>query len=149
MKRFILPIMVLLPFSAMASIPEVQKLTKSFTSNNKASAVNISKQMLKMMGDDRAGMEYVDNIIVLTSNNKSAAKAINKRTQRITKKHKLENLATLNKNKATTSVYVLSSNDKITEAIVLIAEKKKSVLINISGNIPQEFATTLLSTLQF
>ena len=150
MKRFILLVMMLLPMSAMASIPEVQKLAESFTDANKASSAYISKQMLRMLGDEKAaGMEYVDNVVILTSNSKSAAKAINKRTQRIAKKRALENLATLKKNNATTYIYTISANDRVTEALVLIAEKKKSVLVNISGSIPQEFVASFLNTGQF
>lgn len=149
MKKLALLIMILLPFNAIAAIPEVQKLAQAFTNNNKASVVNISKQMLKMMGGGISGVEYVDSIVMLSSENKSASKAINKRTKRITKKYKLENLATLNENNTTTSIYIQSKNDKISEALVLVTEKGKTTLINISGKIPQEFAASLLSTLKF
>ena len=149
MKRLLLLIMLLLPCSAMASIPEVQKLAQAFTDNDKASVVNISKQMLMMMGGGISGVEYVDSIVMLSSDNKSASKAINKRTKRIAKKYQLENLATLNEGGVITTVYIKTSNNRITEALVLVAEKSKVSLINISGKIPQEFATTLLSTLRF
>ena len=149
MKRLILFMMLLLPCSAMASIPEVQKIAQAFADNDKASVVNISKQMLMMMGGGISGVEYVDSIILLSSDNKSASKAINKRTKRIAKKYKLDNLATLNEGNTITTVYIQTSNDRITEALVLVAEKEKTSLINISGKIPQEFAASLLSTLRF
>lgn len=147
MKRFLLLIMLLLPMSAMATLPEVDKMTGKYTSKEQASVVNISKQMLRMMGRGIAGVEHVDNIVMLSSDNKSAMKGIAKRTKKTTKKHKMENLATLNEGTTTTSIYTQISDNKITEALVLITEKNKTTLINISGNIPQEVVNNLIGTL--
>ena len=147
MKRFLLLIMLLLPISAMATLPEVEKMTDKYTSKEQASVVNISKQMLRMIGRGIAGVEYVDNIVMLSSDNKSAMKGIAKRTKKAAKKHKMENLVTLNESAATTFVYTQISNDKITEALVLVIENNKTTLINISGNIPQEVVNNLIGTL--
>lgn len=147
MKRFLLLIMLLLPISAMATLPEVEKMTDKYTSKEQASVVNISKQMLRMIGRGIAGVEHVDNIVMLSSDNKSAMKGITKRTKKAAKKHKMENLVTLNESAATTYVYTQISNDKITEALVLVIENNKTTLINISGNIPQEVVNNLIGTL--
>ena len=147
MKRFLLLIMLLLPISAMATLPEVEKMTDKYTSKEQASVVNISKQMLRMIGRGIAGVEHVDNIVMLSSDNKSAMKGITKRTKKAAKKHKMENLVTLNESAATTFVYTQISNDKITEALVLVIENNKTTLINISGNIPQEVVDNLIGTL--
>lgn len=147
MKRFLLLFMLLLPISAMATLPEVEKMTDKYTSKEQASVVNISKQMLRMIGRGIAGVEHVDNIIMLSSDNKSAMKGITKRTKKAAKKHKMENLVTLNESAATTFVYTQISNDKITEALVLVIENNKTTLINISGNIPQEVVNNLIGTL--
>lgn len=147
MKRFLLLFMLLLPISAMATLPEVEKMTEKYTSKEQASVVNISKQMLRMIGRGIAGVEHVDNIVMLSSDNKSAMKGITKRTKKAAKKHKMENLVTLNESAATTYVYTQISNDKITEALVLVIENNKTTLINISGNIPQEVVNNLIGTL--
>lgn len=147
MKRFLLLIMLLLPISAMATLPEVEKMTDKYTSKEQASVVNISKQMLRMIGRGIAGVEHVDNIVMLSSDNKSAMKGMAKRTKKAAKKHKMENLVTLNESAATTFVYTQISNDKITEALVLVIENNKTTLINISGNIPQEVVNNLIGTL--
>lgn len=147
MKRFLLLFMLLLPMSAMATLPEVEKMTDKYTSKEQASVVNISKQMLRMIGRGIAGVEHVDNIVMLSSDNKSAMKGITKRTKKAAKKHKMENLVTLNESAATTYVYTQISNDKITEALVLVIENNKTTLINISGNIPQEVVNNLIGTL--
>lgn len=133
--------------SAMATLPEVEKMTDKYTSKEQASVVNISKQMLRMIGRGIAGVEHVDNIVMLSSDNKSAMKGITKRTKKAAKKHKMENLVTLNESAATTFVYTQISNDKITEALVLLIENNKTTLINISGNIPQEVVNNLIGTL--
>lgn len=147
MKRFLLLFMLLLPISAMATLPEVEKMTEKYTAKEQASVVNISKQMLRMIGRGIAGVEHVDNIVMLSSDNKSAMKGITKRTKKAAKKHKMENLVTLNESAATTYVYTQISNDKITEALVLVIENNKTTLINISGNIPQEVVNNLIGTL--
>lgn len=147
MKRFLLLIMLLLPMSAMATLPEVDKMTGKYTSKEQASVVNISKQMLRMMGRGISGVEHVDNIVMLSSDNKSAMKGIAKRTKKAAKKHKMENLATLNEGTTATSIYTQISDNKITEALVLITEKNKTTLISISGNIPQEVVNNLIGTL--
>ncbi len=147
MKRFLLLFMLLLPISAMATLPEVEKMTEKYTAKEQASVVNISKQMLRMIGRGIAGVEHVDNIIMLSSDNKSAMKGITKRTKKAAKKHKMENLVTLNESAATTFVYTQISNNKITEALVLVIENNKTTLINISGNIPQEVVNNLIGTL--
>jgi DNA repair protein RadC len=139
--------MLLLPMSAMATLPEVDKMTGKYTSKEQASVVNISKQMLRMMGRGIAGVEHVDNIVMLSSDNKSAMKGITKRTKKAAKKHKMENLVTLNESAATTFVYTQISNDKITEALVLVIENNKTTLINISGNIPQEVVDSLVGVI--
>lgn len=147
MKRFILLIMLLLPMSAMATLPEVEKMTEKYTSKEQASVVNISKQMLKMMGRGISGVEYVDNIVMLSSDNKSAIKGITKRTKRAVKRHKLQNLATLNEGGSAISIYTQISDNKITEALVLVAEKSKTTLINLSGEIPQEVVDSLIGVI--
>ena len=147
MKRFLLLIMLLLPISAMATLPEVEKMTDKYTSKEQASVVNISKQMLRMIGRGITGVEHVDNIVMLSSDNKSAMKGITKRTKKAAKKHKMENLVTLNESAATTFVYTQISNDKITEALVLVIENNKTTLINISGNIPQEVVDSLVGVI--
>lgn len=147
MKRFILLAMLLLPMSAMATLPEVQKMADTYSSKEKASVVNISKQMLMMMGRGIEGVEHVDAIILLSSENKSASKAIAKRTKRLVKKNDFESLATLNENNTTTAIYTIVSDNKITEALILITESGKTTLINISGKIPQEVVTNLIGTL--
>ena len=147
MKRFLLLIMLLLPMSAMATLPEVEKMTEKYTSKEQASVVNISKQMLKMMGRGIAGVEHVDNIVMLSSDNKSAIKGITKRTKKAVKKHKLQNLATLNEGNSTISIYTQISDNKITEALVLVTEKNKTTLINLSGKIPQEVVDSLIGVI--
>lgn len=147
MKRFILLIMLLLPMSAMATLPEVEKMTEKYTSKEQASVVNISKQMLKMMGRGISGVEYVDNIVMLSSDNKSAIKGITKRTKKAVKKHKLQNLATLNEGGSAISIYTQISDNKITEALVLVTEKSKTTLINLSGEIPQEVVDSLIGVI--
>lgn len=147
MKRFILLIMLLLPVSAMATLPEVEKMTEKYTSKEQASVVNISKQMLKMMGRGISGVEYVDSIVMLSSDNKSAIKGITKRTKRAVKRHKLQNLATLNEGGSAISIYTQISDNKITEALVLVTEKSKTTLINLSGEIPQEVVDSLIGVI--
>lgn len=147
MKRFILLIMLLLPMSAMATLPEVEKMTEKYTSKEQASVVNISKQMLKMMGRGISGVEYVDSIVMLSSDNKSAIKGITKRTKKAVKKHKLQNLATLNEGGSAISIYTQISDNKITEALVLVTEKSKTTLINLSGEIPQEVVDSLIGVI--
>lgn len=139
--------MLLLPVSAMATLPEVEKMTEKYTSKEQASVVNISKQMLKMMGRGISGVEYVDSIIMLSSDNKSAIKGITKRTKKAVKKHKLQNLATLNEGGSAISIYTQISDNKITEALVLIAENNKTTLINLSGEIPQEVVDSLIGVI--
>ena len=139
--------MLLLPVSAMATLPEVEKMTEKYTSKEQASVVNISKQMLKMMGRGISGVEYVDSIVMLSSNNKSAIKGITKRTKRAVKRHKLQNLATLNEGGSAISIYTQISDNKITEALVLVAEKSKTTLINLSGEIPQEVVDSLIGVI--
>lgn len=147
MKRFILLIMLLLPVSAMATLPEVEKMTEKYTSKEQASVVNISKQMLKMMGRGISGVEYVDSIVMLSSDNKSAIKGITKRTKRAVKRHKLQNLATLNEGGSVISIYTQISDNKITEALVLVTENNKTTLINLSGEIPQEVVDSLIGVI--
>ena len=133
--------------SAMATLPEVEKMTEKYTSKEQASVVNISKQMLKMMGRGISGVEYVDSIVMLSSDNKSAIKGITKRTKRAVKRHKLQNLATLNEGGNVISIYTQISDNKITEAIVLVTEKSKTTLINLSGEIPQEVVGSLIGVI--
>jgi hypothetical protein len=147
MKKVILFIMLLLPVSAMATLPEVEKMTEKYTSKEQASVVNISKQMLKMMGRGISGVEYVDSIVMLSSDNKSAIKGITKRTKKAVKKHKLQNLATLNEGGSAISIYTQISDNKITEALVLVTEKSKTTLINLSGEIPQEVVDSLIGVI--
>lgn len=139
--------MLLLPMSAMATLPEVEKMTEKYTSKEQASVVNISKQMLKMMGRGISGVEYVDNIVMLSSDNKSAIKGITKRTKRAVKRHKLQILATLNEGGSVISIYTQISDNKITEALVLVTEKSKTTLINLSGEIPQEVVDSLIGVI--
>ena len=139
--------MLLLPVSAMATLPEVEKMTEKYTSKEQASVVNISKQMLKMMGRGISGVEYVDSIVMLSSDNKSAIKGITKRTKRAVKRHKLQNLATLNEGGSAISIYTQISDNKITEALVLVTEKSKTTLINLSGEIPQDVVDSLIGVI--
>ena len=144
MKRLILLVMLLLPVSAMATLPEITKMADKYTAKEQASVVNISKQMLRMMGGGIDGLQYIDTIVMLSSDNKSAMKGIAKRTKKIAKRYNLEGLATLNESNITTSIYTQMVDNKITEAVILLTESNKTTLINVSGEIPQEIIDSLL-----
>ena len=76
MRRFLLIIMMLVPFSVMAAIPELNTLLDKYSNNTSVIATVIDRNMMTLFAGEMEGLEAVDSIVVLLSEDATTGDAI-------------------------------------------------------------------------
>ena len=138
MKRTILLVMMMLPFMAMAQLPHFAKLGEKYNGMEGVTAMTVNKQMISMFAGSDAGLDFVDEIQILLSEDAGVASNIVKDAKKAVKKSKIEELVSANEDGATFTVYTKSDGDIFTDIVVVVENEDPSGFIVITGDIPQE-----------
>ena len=149
MKRFITLILMLLPFSAMASIPEIEALANDYSSTDGVTVVNLTDEMLKMTGGEGSDMtmggEVIDSLLVIVAENKKHAKAITKKVDKILGTLDLQTISDINVDGTIVKVYMKQLADNKSELVMFVSEDSETALINITGEFTEETMGELLN----
>lgn len=137
MKKFISLMLMVLPLGAMAQIPEFSKLITKYADNENATIVNLDKSMLAMMGD-MEGMESIDRIELIMTEDKSLGDEIAVATHAIAKECNASALISHNSTEDQITVYTLGEGDKITNIILVISTEGQYGASVITGEIAAE-----------
>lgn len=149
MKRFITLILMLLPFSAMASIPEIEALANNYSSTDGVTVVNLTGEMLKMAGGEDSDMtigdEVIDSLLVIVAEKDKHAKAITKKVDKILGKLDLKPISDINVDGTMVKIYMKQLADNKSELVMFVSEDSETALINITGEFTEETMGELLN----
>lgn len=136
MKRFILMIIMLLPLSAMAQIPEISKLADSYAQTDGITVVNLTCEMLNMANVDEAAMGVdLESLIIITAEDGKKAKVLKKQARKIIAKLKLNSLCGFEYEGAVVEVFMTDSTAQPADVVISISgEFEEAVLIDVTGN---------------
>jgi hypothetical protein len=141
MKKFIVLISMLLPFGAMATVPELNKIVDDYSSVEGVTVVNLTGEMLKAQAgaagaDANKYIEDIESLVILQSETADLSKKIVKQVDKALKGVNLESLVDIQAEKDN-RVRVLANRDGevIADVIVYVTDGDEVALIMISGTL--------------
>lgn len=135
MKRIISLMLMVLPLSAMAQIPEFSKLMTEYSTHENVTVINIDKNLIGMMGADIEGVENVELIEVVMTEDKGLGDKITSATHKIAKKHDAKVMVSHMSTEDNITVYTLGNDDEVTHIILVIGTEDTYGAAVITGNI--------------
>ncbi len=138
MKRFLLAMMMLVPFNLMAAIPEFSAMADKYGDTESVIVTNIDRDMMQLFASQMEGVEMIDNIVVILSEDQAVGKAIIDEAKSIVLKIKADELLDANNEGTDVEVYTLKEGDMISDIIVIIGDESQMGVSVISGNISLE-----------
>lgn len=134
MKRLILLVMMLLPMAAMANQPEFEELCEQYANVEGVTAMNLDGKMIQMMaGEFAEATEFIENIIVIISENKKQSNKIIKRSAKIIKKLNLKPILSANDDGSMVDIYCVGEGDVVNDLIITVQKGDEGGLVVISG----------------
>ncbi|MBO7266039.1 MAG: DUF4252 domain-containing protein [Alistipes sp.] len=147
MKRFIAMIIMLLPFSAMASLPELNELANKYSSVDDVTVVNLTGEMFSMVGvSSEIDLSAINDIVVIQTESAKYAKDISKRFNKIAKSSEFASLANIDNEGAKVRMYQKTTGELI-DFIVFVSEGDKIVILDICGKFNEESIATILDAI--
>ena len=138
MKRFLLAMMMLVPFNLMAAIPEFSAMADKYGDSESVIVTTIDRDMMQLFASQMEGVEMIDNIVVILSEDQAVGKAIIDEAKSIVLKIKADELLDANNEGTDVEVYTLKEGDMISDIIVIIGDESQMGVSVISGNISLE-----------
>ena len=143
MKKFIVLIAMLLPFGAMATVPELNKIVDDYSTTEGVTVVNLTGEMLKAQAgaagaDANKYIEDIESLVILQSETADLSKKIVKQVDKALKGVNLESLVDIQAEKDN-RVRVLANRDGevIADVIVYVTDGDEVALIMISGTLDE------------
>lgn len=143
MKKFIVLIAMLLPFGAMATVPELNKIVDDYSTTEGVTVVNLTGEMLKAQAgaagaDANKYIEDIESLVILQSDTANLSKKIVKQVDKALKGVNLESLVDIQAEKDN-RVRVLANRDGevIADVIVFVTDGDEVALIVISGTLDE------------
>ena len=138
MKRIISLMLLVLPLSAMAQIPEFSKLMTEYSTHENVTVINIDKNLIGMMGADIEGVENVELIEVVMTEDKGLGNKITSATHKIANKHDAKVMVSHMSTEDNITVDTLGNDDEVTHIILVIGTEDTYGAAVITGNIAVE-----------
>ena len=138
MKRLILLVLMVLPISVMASIPEFAALVERYSSNDQVTTMSMDKDMIAMLAQNSDGLEDVDDMAIILTENSELGTDIIAATKQIAQKLDAESIVSVDSISEAISIYVLKSDGNVSHIIMTISAEGQMGAIVISGNISIE-----------
>lgn len=138
MKRFLLAVMMFVPFNLMAAIPEFSAMADKYGDTESVIVTTIDRDMMQLFASQMEGIEMIDNIVVILSEDQAVGKAIIDEAKSIVLKIKADELLDASNEGTDVEVYTLKAGDMISDIIVIIGDDSQMGVSVISGNISLE-----------
>lgn len=136
MRRFIALFICLLPFSAMAAIPEMTALLQEYNNTDDVVITFINSDMLQAYGGEAS--ENIDEMSVLVSENNTLSTTIFNTASEIMATTEATQMVKLNEDNQQVEIYTIKKDDVITDIVVMVHEGKRCVIVITSGTIPED-----------
>lgn len=147
MRRFIAMIIMLLPFSAMASLPELNELANKYSSVDGVTVVNLTGEMFSMVGvSSEIDLSAINDIVVIQTESAKYAKDISKRFNKIAKSSEFASLANIDNEGTKVRMYQKTTGELI-DFIAFVSEGDKIVILDICGKFNEESIATILDAI--
>jgi len=143
MKKFIVLIAMLLPFGAMATVPELNKIVDDYSSTEGVTVVNLTGEMLKAQAGAAAAdankyLEDIESLIILQSDTANLTKKISKQVDKALKGVNLESLVDIQAEKDNrVRVFANRDGETIADIVVYVTDGDEVALIMISGTLDE------------
>lgn len=136
MRRFIALFICLLPFSAMAAIPEITALLQEYNNTDDVVITFVNSDMLQAYGGEAS--ENIDEMSVLVSENNTLSTTIFNTASEIMATTEATQMVKLNEDNQQVEIYTIKKDDVITDIVVMVHEGKRCVIVITSGTIPED-----------
>lgn len=136
MRRFIALFICLLPFSAMAAIPEMTALLQEYNNTDDVVITFVNSDMLQAYGGEAS--ENIDEMSVLVSENNTLSTTIFNTASEIMATTEATQMVKLNEDNQQVEIYTIQKDDVITDIVVMVHEGKRCVIVITSGTIPED-----------
>lgn len=153
MKKIIAMIMMLLPISAFASVPELEKLANDYATTEGVTVVTLSGEMLQMAISQNAGEtdanygDMLSSLCVVQTEDAAYVKEISKRANKIIKRADLESLTEVDADGTLVRIFSRKDGDVASDLLVYVVDDSEMALVVISGKIPESMISEMTSTL--
>ncbi len=143
MKKFIVLIAMLLPFGAMATVPELNKIVDDYSSVEGVTVVNLTGEMLKAQAgaasaDANKYLEDIESLIILQSDTANLTKKISKQVDKALKGVNIESLVDIQAEKDNrVRVFANRNGETIADIVVYVTDGDEVALIMISGTLDE------------
>ena len=136
MRRFIALFICLLPFSAMAAIPEMTALLQEYNNTDDVVITFVNSDMLQAYGGEAS--ENIDEMSILVSENNTLSTTIFNTASEIMATTEATQMVKLNEDNQQVEIYTIQKDDVITDIVVMVHEGKRCVIVITSGTIPED-----------
>lgn len=146
MKKIIVLILMLLPMSVMASVPELTALMEKYSTTENVTVVNLTGDMLKMAlaeSDEAEGIELV-SLSVLTTEVAPLATEISAEVDALITDLTLSTITNIEADGAKVQILASKSGETYSDVVVYVRESAELVLVVISGDIPESMMGELV-----
>lgn len=134
---------MLLPFGAMATVPELNKIVDDYSSVEGVTVVNLTGEMLKAQAGAAAAdankyLEDIESLIILQSDTANLTKKISKQVDKALKGVNLESLVDIQAEKDNrVRVFANRNGETIADIVVYVTDGDEVALIMISGTLDE------------
>lgn len=131
----------------MASVPELTALMEKYSTNENATVVNLTGDMLKMALAESAEAEGVEleSLYVLTTEVVPLATEISAEVDALIAGLTLATLTNIEVDGAKVQIFAKKSDETYSDVVVYVRESAELVLVVISGDIPEPMMGELVS----
>lgn len=136
MRRFIALFICLLPFSAMAAIPEMTALLQEYNNTDDVVITFVNSDMLQAYGGEAS--ENIDEMSILVSESHTLSNTIFNTASEIMVTTEATQMVKLNEDNQQVEIYTIQKDDVITDIVVMVHEGKRCVIVITSGTIPED-----------
>lgn len=136
MRRFIALFICLLPFSAMAAIPEMTVFLQEYNNTDDVVITFVNSDMLQAYGGEAS--ENIDEMSILVSENNTLSTTIFNTASEIMATTEATQMVKLNEDNQQVEIYTIQKDDVITDIVVMVHEGKRCVIVITSGTIPED-----------
>ncbi|MBQ3249140.1 MAG: DUF4252 domain-containing protein [Alistipes sp.] len=148
MKKIIVLILMLLPMSAIASVPELAAMVDKYSTVEDATVVTLNGDMLKMAMAESdaasASVEGLESLCVLTTEVASLVSEIGDEFDRLTANLTLTTLTNIEADGAKVRILANKGDEAYNDIIIYVRESAELVIVMISGDIQESMIGELV-----
>lgn len=135
MKRFIVLILMMMPFVVMAQDGAFAKVTNKYADNDAVTVMSFTKAQLMAFVDEDAAkdLDNIDSIEMVLVADKGVYEDVYKDASKVIKRIKAEELLSTADEEFAIKIYTTTDGDVVTSIIILLSSDEQSGLVVLNG----------------